>query len=103
MLHTAKVGDTRLIRATYTSSNSSDDFTGATGAKFTMGLAGSTAKVNAASATIISASGTTIVLSYSPTSPDMDTVGYYQVQWEVTAGGKIVKLPSLGFDIVWIT
>jgi len=73
------------------------DLTGA-GVDFIMALPNTTPKVNAA-ATITDATGGEV--SYTSLTGDLDTVGTYFVEWEVTfAGGEIQRFPGDGYNVI---
>jgi hypothetical protein len=78
------------------------DLTGAS-VKFTMCAQGSnTPKINAVTATIVTA-GSGIV-GFKPISSQTDTSGLYNAEWQVTFGdGTVTTFPNNGNDTVTIT
>lgn len=77
------------------SSATAIDLTGCT-VKFLMRDKAKTVKVNAA-ATVVSAEAGTV--SYAWGADDLDTVGVYSIEWQITYPGSLtLTVPAAGYD-----
>lgn len=99
------VKDSRQRWPSTLTSTAVDDLSTATAVKVFMWLHTNKAiKIDGATATILSADTNTISVEYAPTAEDVDTVGIYDLQWEVTFPGSIpVRFPSDEPDTIDIT
>lgn len=87
-----------LMQGLGTLDESPIDLTAASGVKFLMRRTTTgTVKVNAAATIVVAAAGT---VSYAWAAADLDTVGDYYVEWEITYGTRTLTVPASGYDTV---
>ena len=92
-----KVGDLDPITATLYTNGAPRDLTGSTVALFMRNRATRDLKINGAAVTIVTPTAGTV--SYTPSAGDVDTEGFYDLEWkETTLAGKPRHFPNDGFE-----